>query len=157
MRLTKMIVLIVLLFSAGCDMGINIVDFSDLQSYVEASLEQGDQLVFRAIIVPNSYLIINKYSFFPKGNNYYLTFQYETGDKAISPAIKYMPLWAGIKVTIPRENFNPKTDKIYYKDREGEHEIITGTKNSWKNYIEKRLKKNPNLTKEMLERALGDI
>ena len=157
MRLINIVILITFLFSAGCAMGTNIVGFSDLQSYVEASLEKDNYLVFRAIIVPNSYLIINKYSFSSKGNNYYLTLQYETGDKIPSSAIKYMPLWAGVRIIIPKDNFDPKTDKIYYKDQEGEYKIIIGTKESWKKHIEERLKKDPDLSKEQLEHALGDI
>ncbi len=157
MKLINIVVLITFLFSAGCAMGTNIVDFSDVDYYVEASLEKDGYLIIRATIVPNSYDVITKYRFFSEGSNYCLTLQYEAGNKKPCSAIEYTPLWGGIRVTIPREDFNPKTNKMYYKDREGEHEIIIGTKGSWRKHIEERLRKDPDLSEKHIEQILKDI
>ena len=143
------ILFISMLFIFGCEGEANVVNFNDLFSYIEVSLEKKDHLVFRAEYV-NSAAVITNYKFYKdqgSSNKFYLFFTEEFGNKKPVPSIEYQISWPGIKAIVPIDSFNPKTDEIFYKDRSGEHKIKVGTKGTWAEYLIQKGLKNIDINK----------
>ncbi len=150
MHFMKVCILFFLIsFTFGCEGGGNVVNFSDLFSYIEVSLEKKDHLVFRAEYV-NSAAVITNYKFYKdqsSSNKYYLSFIEEFGNKKPIPSIEYQASWPGIKASVPIASFNPKTDEIFYKDRSGEYKVKVGTKETWAKYLIQKGLKNIDINK----------
>lgn len=130
--------------SVACVAANSTVSFESLYSYMEVSPER-DSLVFRALMMSNSWGVVTRYSLKQGGgadkHSYYLTLYMEMGNKKPGSGIEYMLSGAGIKVTSPRGSFDPETDRVYYRDKTGIHPIRVGSKQSWKDYLEARWQK----------------
>ncbi|MCR4336511.1 MAG: hypothetical protein NUV91_01715 [Candidatus Omnitrophica bacterium] len=125
----------------GCKTTMNVVNFENFYSYMEASIDENkDYIVIRTLISPYSYAVIAKYIFVKDenslGNKYFLTFFVEGGDRKPDPAITYTD-WGGIELRLSKFPFDSNQDKIFYRDEKGEYEIIIGSKESWQQYLER--------------------
>lgn len=124
------------------------VEFTEFYSIVQVTVENSN-LVFRASFVPKTLVIVNKYEFFKEEglNNKYIFILYQkAGIAPPDPNIKQnSPIeytkWGGLRITVPNVKFNPEIDRIFYRDSKGDHKIIYGTKDSWRNYIEKEFRR----------------
>lgn len=129
----------------GCVGGAQVVQFSEIRR-IDFSFERQGYLVFRAEWGNSAESIVN-YQFYKDKNSqnkYYLFFTKEFGNKKPVSAIECPPTWAGVKLSVPIDSFNPKTDKIFYKDQSGEHNIGIGTNEGWVQYLTKLGLKNIN-------------
>ena len=122
----------------ACESTGKIVKFSDLYSYMEASIEKDGHLVFRALFVAKSFTVVTEYRLYEKpdreGIKYFISLYEEQGDKKPSFGIQYSQ-WGGIEIRVPIRSFNSSKDKLYFRDNNGEYEIKIGTKESWEEYL----------------------
>lgn len=130
-----------MLFLSACISKGAIVKFNDLYSYMEVSLENQKQLVFRALLVPKSYNVVTRYIFNKNqgehGDQYFFSLIEESGDKKPSSDIRYTA-WGGIEITVPIDSFDIKKDEVFYKDPLGRYKINLGTTESWQKYLDSK-------------------
>lgn len=134
----------VLVFS-GCITSHRVMRFEECLSYIEVSQEKESKLVFRLVLLPDSFNVVSKYKFYSKtspngkGKTFYLTIFKEKGSITPVSDIQYMENWPGIKITTSAKSFDSSIDEIYYKDSKGQYPIYVGTKKTWIKYLKDKL------------------
>jgi hypothetical protein len=116
----------------------------DAQLEKEVTFENG-YLIYRVIPGPDSFVTMKNYELKiekgAKGSKYLIKLIMGRSLYRQNPSIRLIEEWPGYKVSIPAKSFNPKKDRIYYKDNKGTYRIRIGTRESWKKILQRKTNK----------------